>query len=89
MWVWSTASGYNGVIPSKNFLGLPGSEIFAALYKEIPCRYLKVMSWVELNKRRLLRISVLVISQQHHPITSLANEGDRSLQHYIRRWKQE
>ncbi len=41
------------------------------------------------KKRRLLRISVSVISQQHHPITSLANVGDRSLQHYIRRWKQE
>jgi hypothetical protein len=42
-----------------------------------------------LKKRRLLRISVLVISRQHHPITSLANVGDRSVQHYIRRWKQE
>jgi len=41
------------------------------------------------KKRSLLRISVLVISQQHHPITSLANEGNRSLQPYIRRWKQE
>ncbi len=47
------------------------------------------MFMLDLKKRRLLRILVLVISQQHHPITSLANEGDRYDLRYIRRWMQE
>lgn len=48
-----------------------------------------LMSWAELKKRRLLRISIPVISRQHHPGTSLVDVGDRSFLRYIRGWKQE
>ena len=48
-----------------------------------------LMFMLDLKKRRSLRISVLVISKKHHPIIALIDGGDRSLQHDIRRWKQE